>query len=534
MAYSGRISFLSIPGGQLTNATGQAVAQALPDSVGPLLSGSVNQLAGAAAETVLNVGLSSLLGPATSKQFGIPLNAGQNFLQSQVTPFLTSTLAQGVNLSITDSLKGAGPLAPILGNLAGQVVSGLGQSLLDGLNLGGNNAGGAGAGAGGGSSRAYPGAGGEGEGEADYGDGGAYSLGTGGPDVVFSIRPASSPAQIEAAASANDAPTTDVKVPTEQFTKDIPDKVYNAAPISNETVETAFKVPAIGESTVSNAEAKVAAQTFQTTEGGTNIGAATQGLVRGEFTGTEAQKSFLDKLAQGTAYGQPIDTTATDDSSDSPETAWKFIVAPENIEWSTSADVNRIPIFGSNQNPVVVGAKGMRDLELGNALVEGFTRGVTVEGKVQALEDLLNYSLNTGKGYVNVPVYQVTANDKQYGAGKNSTDGGYFLIKEVRVKETMRDLSGKTTRASVDISFTQIPPYQVDGGRDQATNVTQKAAKQLLLQSISEKLEKLEQITPTTSSGPGSATPQAPNRTPGQRGGGSPLPADFKPIDLLQ
>jgi hypothetical protein len=155
----------------------------------------------------------------------------------------------------------------------------------------------------------------------------------------------------------------------------------------------------------------------------------------------------------------------------------------------------------------------MRDLELGNALVEGFTRGVTVEGKVQALEDLLNYSLNTSKGYVNVPVYQVTANDKQYGAGKNSTDGGYFVIKEVRVKETMRDFTGKTTRASVDISFMQVPPYQVDGGRDQARNETQKAAKQSLLQAIT---QKLDQVNQTTQSGPGSATPQTPNRTPGQ------------------
>ena len=145
---------------------------------------------------------------------------------------------------------------------------------------------------------------------------------------------------------------------------------------------------------------------------------------------------------------------------------------------------------------------------------------------------MLNYSLNTGKGYVNVPVYQVTANDKQYGAGKNSTDGGYFVIKEERVKETMRDLSGKTTRASVDISLTQIPPYQVDGGRDQATNVTQKATKQLLLQGISERLEKLDQITPATSSGPGSATPRLPNSTPGQRQGAEVPGANFQGIDL--
>jgi hypothetical protein len=190
--------------------------------------------------------------------------------------------------------------------------------------------------------------------------------------------------------------------------------------------------------------------------------------------------------------------------SGSSEFAWKFIVSPENIDWSTSADVNRIPIFGSNQSPVVVGAKSMRDLELGNAMVEGFTRGVTVEGKVQALEDLLNYSLNTSKGFVNVPVYQITANDKQYGSGKDAYDGGYFVIKEVRVKETMRDFRGNTTRAFVDVSFTQIPPYQVDGGRDQATNTTQKAAGQLLLKNIA------DQVTPATASGAGAPTPTTP------------------------
>jgi hypothetical protein len=150
----------------------------------------------------------------------------------------------------------------------------------------------------------------------------------------------------------------------------------------------------------------------------------------------------------------------------------------------------------------------MRDLELGNAMVEGFTRGVTVEGKVQALEDLLNYSLNTSKGFVNVPVYQITANDKQYGSGKDAYDGGYFVIKEVRVKETMRDFRGNTTRAFVDVSFTQIPPYQVDGGRDQATNVTAKQSGQLLLQKAT---ATADQVTAATASGAKAATPGNPN-----------------------
>jgi hypothetical protein len=32
----------------------------------------------------------------------------------------------------------------------------------------------------------------------------------------------------------------------------------------------------------------------------------------------------------------------------------------------------------------------------------------------------------------------------------------------------MRDLSGSTTRATVDVSFVQVPPYQVTSGRDLA------------------------------------------------------------------
>jgi hypothetical protein len=211
---------------------------------------------------------------------------------------------------------------------------------------------------------------------------------------------------------------------------------------------------------------KATAQVAQTTGAASNIAATTKSVIdQGGFIGTPAAKAVLDQYKSGLTNDSVSSVT---EPSGSSEFAWKFIVAPENIDWSVTADVNRIPIFGSNQSPVVVGAKSMRYLELGNAMVEGFTRGVTVEGKVQALEDLLNYSLNTSKGFVNVPVYQITANDKQYGSGKDAYDGGYFVIKEVRVKETMRDFRGNTTRAFVDVSFTQIPPYQVDGGRDHA------------------------------------------------------------------
>lgn len=148
-------------------------------------------------------------------------------------------------------------------------------------------------------------------------------------------------------------------------------------------------------------------------------------------------------------------------------TGWTFITAPEEVNWDVANQVTRVDIFGTNNPPVVAGSRGMRDLTLGNALVEGFVRNVTIEGKVTALESLMNYSLNPSDGFVSVPVYQVWANSKSYG-GPNA----YYVIKDVRVKETMRDLRGNATRAYVDISLMQVPAYQVNSGRDQASPVT--------------------------------------------------------------
>jgi len=64
-------------------------------------------------------------------------------------------------------------------------------------------------------------------------------------------------------------------------------------------------------------------------------------------------------------------------------------------------------------------------------------------------------------------VYQVWANEKSYGGPE-----AYYIIKDVKVKEAMRDLKGNSTRAYVDISLMQVPAYQVNSGRDQASAVT--------------------------------------------------------------
>ena len=109
----------------------------------------------------------------------------------------------------------------------------------------------------------------------------------------------------------------------------------------------------------------------------------------------------------------------------------------------------------------------MRDVSIRDALVEGFIRNVQVEAKVAALEKLLEYNLNGSDGFVSVPVYQFYANNKNYGGLK-----GYYIIKDVSVKEEMRDLTGNAVRARVDINLMQVPEYQVNSGRDQASQVT--------------------------------------------------------------
>jgi hypothetical protein len=154
---------------------------------------------------------------------------------------------------------------------------------------------------------------------------------------------------------------------------------------------------------------------------------------------------------------------------------WTFITAPEDISYDLANQANRIDMFGTNNPPVVAGSRGMRDLTLGNALVEGFVRGKQVEDKIRALENLMRYQLNPTEGFVSVPVYQVWANKKSYGGSE-----AYYIIKDIKVKETMRDLTGNATRAFVDISLMQVPAYQVNSGRDQASAATAGAKSGLL------------------------------------------------------
>jgi hypothetical protein len=165
--------------------------------------------------------------------------------------------------------------------------------------------------------------------------------------------------------------------------------------------------------------------------------------------------------------GQNALAPSTPNGGGTQQPAWTFITAPSEVSWSLANAANRVDVFGTNNPPVVAGSRGMRDVSIRDALVEGFIRNVHVEAKVAALEQLMNYNLNGSDGFVSVPCYQFYANNKSYGGLK-----GYYIIKDVSVKEEMRDLTGNATRARVDINLMQVPEYQVNSGRDQASQVT--------------------------------------------------------------
>lgn len=139
--------------------------------------------------------------------------------------------------------------------------------------------------------------------------------------------------------------------------------------------------------------------------------------------------------------------------------AWTFITAPQSVSYSVSADVQRVDIFGSNTPPVIASSRGMRDLTLSEALMEGFTLGKSVQKNLDDLENLMNVQLDQKEGFVNVPVYNVFAGGKDY---------GLYIIEQVEVDEQMRDLQGRATRAMVGVSLKQVPKYQVGTGTDQA------------------------------------------------------------------
>lgn len=421
--------------------------------VGQSFIGTPGQaLTGRLASSAINIGLNSLLGNQVTSFSGIPLTAGSNISATALAPFVSNILASGINQTVQSTLASAGAFGPALsqGLSAGLslVTGGLGGVLGTSAGLVAGTVWGL---------LAFPGGGNEPR--SQYNDGIPYTLTTGGSDVRFSIQPANQGPQL----FGQDVGINDPKAPTKMAFTQFAGTVPNYAGLSNDALNYE-KLSDIGL---------------------TSFGTATD---YEEYWKPESAIQF-----QNAAFG--VDTY--NNILDAATGGWTFITAPEEISWTTSNEVSRVDMFGTNGPPVVSGTRGMRDLTLGNALVEGFIRNVNVEAKVLALENLLNYSLNTEAGFVDVPVYQIWANNKMYGGN------GYYVIKEVRVKETMRDLRGKSTRAYVDVSFMEVPEYQVSDGRDQASYASAAAGgpQRVALQAN-------QKISKTNWSGVAAANPQ--------------------------
>jgi hypothetical protein len=428
----------------ISNAAGQTLFQGFGNNSFVATTGQAiaSNLTGA----LINVALNPGLGQTISGTSGIDLFNGDQLLATAITPFVSSQLAGLANQQIQQSLTDAGPFAQNLFNQISPFTNSLLTQAIPGATPQGasdqRN----------GPSRSWPGAGDEPD--ADY-QGYVWNLGGGGPDVVFSIQPANQgPQQFGDAVNNNDPKIATTNV-WDTNISEVPS--YQGVTYDAETLK---KFSDMGLTSITAEPNGLLTKTPSYLQDFSYA----DGIVASENSGL-GSLGTPEELSQ---YWKPSTDFNFSDAVfgvESPGTGggWTFITAPEEISWDMANAANRVDIFGTNSPPVISGTRGMRDMRLGNALVEGFMRGKTVEAKVLALENLANYSLNTSKGFVNVPVFQVWANNKKYG------NNGYFIIKDVAVKEVMRDLRGDATRAYVDVSLMQVPEFQVDSGRDQAS-----------------------------------------------------------------
>jgi len=159
------------------NGTIQGLGQVW-QGAGQSYFGSAGQaLAGNLAGSAINIGLNSALGTQVVGPQGIPLTSGANILASTITPYVTSSIAAGINQNLQQSLQKAGPFGPLLSQLGTSLVNQVGNSITNSI---------FGAATPVENYKMFPGGvGGNGEAPADYG-GSAYTL----TDIVFSIQPA--------------------------------------------------------------------------------------------------------------------------------------------------------------------------------------------------------------------------------------------------------------------------------------------------------------------------------------------------------
>jgi len=172
---------------QVFQGAGQTFAAAAGQAVGLAGGNTAIQVAvaTAASRTIKSLGT------------GFDLTKGLNIAATSLTSSIPGIVSSSLNQSIAKSLASAGQFAPLLTTVATNLTQSLVGGVVNGLLGNGQGVGGLLGGTPGGSGenyKSFPGAG-QNESKADYGGGGAYTLGLNGGDVVFSIRPAGSGAQ---------------------------------------------------------------------------------------------------------------------------------------------------------------------------------------------------------------------------------------------------------------------------------------------------------------------------------------------------
>ena len=193
---------------QVFQGAGQTFATAAGQAVGLTGGNTAIQIAvtNAASKTIKSLGT------------GFDLTKGLNIAATSLTSSLPGIVSSSLNQSIAKSLASAGQFAPLLTtvatNLTQSLVGGVVNGLLGNGQVVGGLLGGI-PGVAGENFKSFPGAG-QNESKADYGGGGAYTLGLNGGDVVFSIRPAGSGAQ--STGSPLGGPKTSTTLPTDQKT----------------------------------------------------------------------------------------------------------------------------------------------------------------------------------------------------------------------------------------------------------------------------------------------------------------------------
>lgn len=141
-------------------------------------------------------------------------------------------------------------------------------------------------------------------------------------------------------------------------------------------------------------------------------------------------------------------------------TEWYFIVPPAEVKIKKGSVTSEVSTYGTNQPYQNYGATKLRTITLDNVLVEGFSDGKQVEDNIVKLEAAMRMVIEEGNGYAAPFCWNLFASDKSY---------GIFIIQDVQVREQMRDLSGKATRARVSIKLQEVAKNQVSSGVDITT-----------------------------------------------------------------